>query len=149
MPAPIQPSDTGLDRFTKMLPADVTAAFISSKAALQSTFASEVQAYPIVITFLIILFLALFYFRWVTKIRNRWHLGFLVATSAVFAFSLADVQFASFLIDVLAKIHIPTVWINPLMRALSAVLPTLWTLIISQIALSALSDLAIDPGPKA
>lgn len=150
MPAPIQSSDTGLDRFSKMLPADVTAAFISTKASLVSAFQTpQQQVYPVVIGFFIILCLSPFYFRYVTKIANRWHRYFLVGTSAVFAISLANVQLASFLIDAIAALKIPTEAVNPAVSAMSAVLPILWTLLISQIALSALSDKAVDPGAPA
>ncbi|QOZ75331.1 hypothetical protein XH83_07685 [Bradyrhizobium sp. CCBAU 53351] len=133
-----------------MLPADVTAAFISTKASLGSAFqAPEQQNYPVVISFLVILCLSPLYFRHVTKIANRWHRYFLVGTSAVFAISLANAQLASVLIDAIGALHIPTENVNPIVSAMSAVLPILWTLIISQIALSALSDKAVDPGASA
>jgi hypothetical protein len=148
MPAPIQATDSGLDRFSKLLPADVTAAFISTKSVLQAKFDSEHEHFPIIGFFLIILALSPLYFRWVTKIENQWHRYFLVATSAIFAFSLADKQFSSCLSVTLASVNVPTVWVNPSITALAAVLPILWTLIVSQIALSALSDRAIDQGPK-
>jgi hypothetical protein len=149
VPAPIQSTDSGLDRFSKMLPADVTAAFISTKAALQSTFPGERLHYPVVISFTIILILSPFYFRYVTKVSNPWHRYFLVSTCAIFAFSLADAQLASFLIDVVAAANVRTEWINPMIKAMAAVLPVLWTLLISQIALSALSDKAVDAGTAA
>ena len=148
MPAPIQSNDSGLDRFSKMLPADVTAAFISVKAALLTSFNAELQHYPVVISFLVILVLCPFYFQHVTKINNRWHRYFLVLTSAVFAFALADNQIAAFTIDILSTVGINTVAVNPMVKALAIVLPILWTLIISQVALSALSDAAIDQAPR-
>jgi hypothetical protein len=144
VPAPIQSTDSGLDRFSKMLPADVTAAFISTKAALLSSFSAQLQHYPVVISFLVILLLCPFYFRYVTKITNRWHRYFLVMTSAVFAFALADNQVATFIISVLSMAEIPTVAVNPMVKAMAIVLPILWTFLISQIALSALSDKAVD-----
>ena len=148
MPAPIQSSDTGLDRFSKMLPADVTAAFISTKAALLSTFDAEMQHYPVVISFLVILGLSPFYFYYVTKITNRWHRYFLIATSAVFGFALADNQVAASLITLLSEMHVNTVAINPMVKTLSTVLPILWTLLVSQIAMSALGDNAINATPR-
>ena len=84
----------------------------------------------------------------VTKINNRWHRYFLVLTSAVFAFALADNQIAAFTIDILSTAGINTVAVNPMVKALAIVLPILWTLIISQVALSALSDAAIDQAPQ-
>lgn len=144
MPAPIQSSDTGLDRFSKMLPADVTAAFISTKAALSSAFDADQEHAPVVISFLIILVLCPFYFQYVLKITNTWHRYFLVATSAVFAFSLANAQVGTVLDKLLSRISIQTVWVNPTVDAMAAVLPILWTLLISQIALSALGERAVD-----
>jgi hypothetical protein len=129
-----------------MLPADVTAAFISTKAALTSAFEAEREHDPIVISFLIILVLCPLYFRYVLKITNVWHRYFLVATSAVFAFSLANAQVGTTLTHLLARMSVQALWINPTVDAMAAVLPILWTLLISQIALSALGDKAVDTG---
>ena len=131
-----------------MLPADVTAAFISVKAALLTSFNADLQHYPVVISFLVILVLCPFYFQHVTKINNRWHRYFLVLTSAVFAFALADNQIAAFTIDILSTAGINTVPSIRWSRRWRSFCPILWTLIISQVALSALSDAAIDQAPQ-
>jgi hypothetical protein len=57
---------------------------------------------------------------------------------------LADNQIATFTIEVLAKANVSTIAVNPMVKTLATVLPILWTLLISQIALSAISDKAVD-----
>ena len=150
MAAPISASDNGLDRFSKMLPADITAAFISTKAALLSAVPAETQHYAVFLTFLFILCLCPYYFRYVSKIDNRWHRYFLIASSIVFAFALADKQIAAFFGSIFGWIDKDGVFlkaasVSPIVAGIAIVLPILWTLLVSQIAMSAVSDKAIQP----
>jgi hypothetical protein len=148
MASPIQASDSSLDRFSKMLPADVTAAFISTKAALVTAMPGETQYYPIIGSFVLILLLCPLYFKYVSKIDNRWHRYFLVASAGVFAFALADKQIANFLGSVFGAIDRSGTILNatsvaPVVTGIAIVLPILWTLLVSQIAMSVVSDKAV------
>ena len=99
MAAPIQPTDTTMDKFTKLLPADVTAAFISTKAALVAAVPGSNANAPIFWTFLVILCLCPTYFKKVGKVVNPWQRTFLILSSVIFAISLANKELTGFFID--------------------------------------------------
>jgi hypothetical protein len=148
MASPIQANDNSLDRFSKLLPADVTAAFISTKAALVAAVPAETQSGPIFWSFVLILLLCPPYFKYVSKIDNRWHRYFLVASAGVFAFALADKQIANVFIGVFGALdkngtYLSAASVTPIVTGIAIVLPILWTLLVSQIAMSAISDKAI------
>ncbi len=152
MASPIQADDNSLDRFSKLLPADVTAAFISTKAALVTAVPAETQYWAVFFSFVFILVMCSPYFRYVSKIDNRWHRYFLVASAGVFAFALADKQIADVLISVFGVIDKNGSYLNatavaPVVTGIAIVLPILWTLLVSQIAMSAISDKGIRPVP--
>lgn len=54
MSAPIRPQDTAEERLTKLLPADVTAAFLSANAGLVAFFGEPGAAGPVFWTFVAI-----------------------------------------------------------------------------------------------
>src|SRR5215210_7118135 len=94
MSAPIKSGDTAIERVTKLLPADVTAAFISTKESLAAFYGDPLdRAQPILWTFAIILVLSIFYFRYYGKITSVSHIVFLCLSFVVFALSLANTDF--------------------------------------------------------
>lgn len=136
MSAPIKTSDTPKDRLTKLLPADITAAFLSCTSAIGAFFSTDAEsAGPIFWTFIAILIISPLYFRYVSGITNWFHIGFLIATFTVFAISIARVELTAYLsalnlggssesaIDVIA-----------------IVLPILWTYLGTQIFLAVLGQ---------
>ncbi len=145
MAAPIQSTDTTMDKFTKLLPADVTAAFISTKAALGAAAPGGNSNAPIFWTFLVILCLCPLYFKRVGKVVNFWQRLFLLVSSIIFALSLANKELVGFFID-LAKMYpglaISAPSIEPTITGLAIVAPILWTLIVSQIATSSFTEQA-------
>jgi hypothetical protein len=129
MPAPIRSSDTPQDRLSKLLPADVTAAFLSAKAGLDAFF-HEHASWPVFWTFVTILLLCVPYFIYVSKIKNVFHIAFLLLSFVVFALSIAETDFINVL---------PEAW-KILIKVAAIVLPFLWTFLISQIFLGALGS---------
>lgn len=137
MAAAIQPSDGTLDKFSKLLPADVTAAFISTKSALVAAYHGTDANLPVVLTFSAVLALCPLYFKWVSKITDTRQCLFLWLSSLVFAVSLSDKQITGLLIDfanAFPALNIPATSIEPSIKGVAIILPILWTLIISQIA---------------
>jgi hypothetical protein len=154
MASPIQANDNSLDRFSKLLPADVTAAFISTKAALVTAVPAETQYWAVFFSFVFILLMCPPYFKYVSKIDNRWHRYFLVGSAGVFAFALADKQVADVLISVFGVLdkngtYLKASAVTPIVTGIAIVLPILWTLLVSQIAMSAISDKGIQSSPAA
>ena len=130
--APISTSDSVTDRVSKLLPADITAAFLSAKASLLAGMGEPNADAAIFWTFITILLIAPLYFWFVSKVRNPPQLIFLALSFIVFAVSIADKQFTAFLgksitYDLEAPIRIAAI-----------VLPFLWAFIISQIFVAAL-----------
>jgi hypothetical protein len=131
----LKSGDTPQDRLAKLLPGDVTAAFLSAKVALVAQ--ANDQAYPYVFwTFVVVLCLCPFYFWFVTKAKSIFHTSFLTASFAVFAISIANVEFEAFF-----KETIP----QAVVRAVAIVLPILWTYLVTQISVAAL-DQQTPPG---
>jgi hypothetical protein len=147
MAGPIRADDTAQDRITKLLPADVTAAFLSAKTALVALFA-EYSATYVFWTFVAILVICPFYFWFVTKATNFLQIGFLMLSFVVFAVSIADTQFIAYL----QKLFPRSDNLGPIIQTAASVLPILWAFLISQIFVAAFGDkMAVRdaPGPGA
>ncbi|MHC4048969.1 hypothetical protein [Bradyrhizobium sp. 25ACV] len=127
--------DTPQDRLAKLLPGDVTAAFLSAKVALVAQ-ANDKAAPYVFWTFVAVLCLCPFYFWFVTKAKSVFHTFFLTASFAVFAISIANVEFEAFFKDTIPQAVI---------RAVAIVLPILWTYLVTQISVAAL-DQQTPPG---
>ena len=138
MPEAPATADGPRDRIAKLLPGDVTAAFLSAKAALISV-AGEQAAVYVFWTFVAILVLCPFYFRYVTRARNAFHVTFLTLSFVVFAISIADTQFTAFFNKAFAPADL-----QPPIKAIAIVLPILWTYLITQISVVAFNE---PPGP--
>lgn len=115
-------------KLAKLLPADLTAAFLSAKAGLIMAMGEPDADGPIFWTFVGILAISPFYFRWVVKARTRLQIVFLSVTFIIFAISIAQSQFASYLggFTALAGIAFP-------LAAVAIVLPTLWVFLVAPI----------------
>lgn len=124
--------DTPQDRLAKLLPGDVTAAFLSAKVALAAQNDDHVSTY-VFWTFVAILCLCPLYFWFVTKAKTIFHTSFLTASFAVFAISIANVEFEAYFKD-----SIP----QAVVRAVAIVLPILWTYLVTQISVAALDHQA-------
>ncbi|MGL9619889.1 hypothetical protein QRQ56_17900 [Bradyrhizobium sp. U531] len=124
--------DTPQDRLAKLLPGDVTAAFLSAKVALVAQ-ANDKAAPYVFWTFVVVLFLCPFYFWFVTKAKSAFHTFFLTASFAVFAISIANVEFEAYFKDTIPQ---------PVIRAVAIVLPILWTYLVTQISVAALDQQA-------
>jgi hypothetical protein len=97
MPDNPPPPASSTVQISKLLPADLTAAFLSAKAGLIAALGEPPADGPIFWTFIGILVLSPFYFRFVTKAQSRLHIAFLSATFIVFAISIAYKQFSAYL----------------------------------------------------
>jgi hypothetical protein len=132
MSGPIRKEDTPQERVAKLLPADLTAAFLSAKAGLITAYGESGYGY-VFWTFIAILLVCPFYFWFVSKAKNYFQIAFLCGTFVVFSFSIADKQFAGYL-----QGFQPLVGIGTVIDVMSIVLPTLWVFLISRIFLEAL-----------
>lgn len=131
-------NDSPQDRLAKLLPGDVTAAFLSAKGALvASTPADDVNKY-VIWTFVAIIVLCPVYFRYVLGITSRLHYVFLTLSFVVFGLSIANTEISAALRNVVPESAI---------HAAGIVLPILWTYIVTQISVSALKyeDSAVLP----
>jgi hypothetical protein len=145
MAGPIRADDTAQDRITKLLPADVTAAFLSAKTALVALFGEHAATY-VFWTFVAILVICPFYFWFVTKAKNVLQIGFLMLSFVVFAVSIADTQFIAYL----QKLFPQSENLEAIVRTTASILPILWAFLISQIFVAAFGDkMAVSdtPGP--
>jgi hypothetical protein len=114
----------------KLLPADLTAAFLSVKAGLLSALGDPDANAPIFWSFVGILVVSPLYFRYVVKARGPLHTLFLSATFTVFAISIADEQFSSYLTQFW--------WLGNIEFALTAmaiILPILWVFLVAPIVM--------------
>lgn len=129
MSAPIKSSDNAIERVTKLLPADITAAFLSAKEALSAYYVDPFdRAAPVFWTFFAILLLSPFYFYFYSKIKNVFHIAFLAISFIVFALSLASTDFMNFF----------PIWASTGIKVSSIVLPILWAFLISNIFIGVL-----------
>jgi hypothetical protein len=135
MAAPIRSEDSAQERITKLLPADITAAFLSAKAGLIAGAGGERASTYIFWTFISILILSPAYFWYVTRARNLLQVLFLMLSFVVFAVSIADVQFTNYL-----QTTFPDLKAELVIKVIAIVLPILWVFVISQIFVSALGD---------
>lgn len=136
--------DSPQDRLAKLLPRDVTAAFLSAKAALVTVAGEDAGVY-VFWTFVAILVLCPFYFYYVTQARSRFHVTFLTRSFVVFAISIAATEFIAYF----NKIFDPLDFEAPV-TAIAIVLPILWTYLVTQISVAALKnegDPLADPQP--
>lgn len=115
-------------KFAKLLPADLTAAFLSAKAGLIASVGETQAAGPIFWTFVGILALSPFYFRYVVKTRTRLKVAFMSATFVVFAVSIADTSFRTYLMSFSFLS-----WTDSVIKATAIVLPTLWVFLVAPI----------------
>jgi len=131
MGAPIRKEDSNQEKIAKLLPADLTAAFLSAKASLTTAYGDTASGY-VFWTFIAMLALCPFYFLYVNKVENRIQIGFLSATFFVFALSIADKQFSAYLSSFwfLASSGI-------FVDVAAIVVPILWVFIVSRIFLEA------------
>jgi hypothetical protein len=134
MAAPIRAHDSAEDRISKLLPADVTAAFLSAKAGLVQAL-GENAAEAVFWTFISILILCPFYFWFVTKAKNYFQVAFLCLTFVVFAISIADTQFIGYLQQYRLLANV-----GGSINVISTVLPILWAFLISRIFVEAIGS---------
>jgi tetrahydromethanopterin S-methyltransferase subunit C len=112
----IKTSDTAADRFAKILPADVTAAFMSIRAGLDALGESEATTKALVVCFFVILFLCPFYFRILMDVKSVLQNAFLCVSFVIFGLSIANHDFAKYLgpdwdfTVTVAAIALPVVW---------------------------------------
>lgn len=121
-------SDAPATKFAKLLPADLTAAFLSAKAGLIASLGETEAAGSIFWTFVGILILSPFYFHYVVKTRTRAQVAFMSATFVVFAISIADTSFRTYLTGFSSLS-----WTDFVIKATSIVLPTLWVFLVAPI----------------
>jgi hypothetical protein len=141
MSGPIRTHDSPEDRIAKLLPADVTAAFLSAKAGLVAALGEPNGDNLIFWTFIAILLICPFYFWFVTKAKNALQIGFLCLSFVVYANSIANTQFVAFLVQYPALTKI-----GPFLQSGSIVLPILWAFLISRIFIEAVGQRVITPG---
>jgi hypothetical protein len=115
-------------KFAKLLPADLTAAFLSAKAGLIASLGETEAASSIFWTFVGILVLSPFYFRYVVKTTTRLRIAFMSATFVVFAVSIADTSFRTYLTGFSFLS-----WTDFVIKATAIVLPTLWVFLVAPI----------------
>lgn len=122
--------------FSKLLPADLTAAFLSTKAGLIASLGETEAAGSIFWVFVGILVLSPFYFNYVTKIRTRRSIAFMSLTFVVFAISIADTSFRTYLANFsyLAPADF-------LIKVLAIALPGLWVFIVAPIIMGSEGDI--------
>jgi len=135
MAGPIRTDDTPQDRIAKLLPADVTAAFLSAKAGLVAL-SGEAAAPFVFWTFIAILAICPLYFWFVTRAKNVLQVAFLLLSFIVFAVSIADTQFIAYFQNICPQSD----KIRPFVQTASTVLPILWAFLISQIFVAALGN---------
>jgi hypothetical protein len=131
-------SDSPQDRLAKLLPGDVTAAFLSAKAALIASAPEDDAGKYVVWTFVAIIVLCPIYFRYVLGVTSRLHNAFLTLSFVVFGLSIANTEISAALRNVIPE---------SALHAAGIVLPILWTYIVTQISVSALKyeDSAVLP----
>jgi hypothetical protein len=129
MAGPIKAEDNNQEKIAKLLPADITAAFLSAKASLDTAYGDQANN-KVFWTFLAVLALCPFYFWFVNQVRHRWQVFFLCCTFFVFALSIASKQFSAYL----SSFEI-SAGIGPFIDVLAIVLPVLWVFVVARIFL--------------
>lgn len=92
MSTPISKGDSVSQRITKLLPADVTAAFIAIKSAIP---AANLPEEWILYGAIVIAILSPFYFFFVLETKNPIHIVYLIATYIIFSISIAYIEFGN------------------------------------------------------
>lgn len=126
MSSGIKATDSASDRFSKILPADVTAAFLSVKLGLEAAFGAGQDSWPIVYSFIAILAICPFYFAILMSVTNKLQNAFLCLSFVVFGISIASVDFINVL---------PTEFSVPL-EVVAIALPIIWAFLIAPMFLS-------------
>ena len=113
MSAPIRAQDSTQERLSKLLPADITAAFLSAKAGILALVSNPADtAAPVFWTFIAILVISPFYFWYVTNVKNLVHIVFLCLSFVVFAISIATSQLVAYLLSINLGIVDPDTTLN-------------------------------------
>lgn len=134
-------ADSAATRVAKLLPADLTAAFLSAKAGLEAAMNQTGSQGPVFWTFIGMLAVSPFYFRYVNKTRDTVHISFLAATFTVFATSIAYTSFIGYL----GAVSFLTAYnVNNILTAIAVVLPSLWAFVVAPTVLEKLKE---DSGP--
>jgi hypothetical protein len=128
-------TESSATRVAKLLPADLTAAFLSAKAGLEAAMNQTESQSPVFWTFVAMLAVSPFYFRFVNRIRDRVHISFLAATFAVFATSIAYTSFIGYLGGLLTGYNV-----NNILTAIAVVLPSMWAFVVAPTVLERLKE---------
>ena len=136
MAAPIKKGDTTQDRLSKLLPADITATFLSAKAGILTYVSDPIDSAPPVFwTFITILVISPFYFWFVSAVRNITQLIFLCLSFIVFAVSIASSQFVAYFTGMTIRgVSITSMALG----VITIVLPIVWVFLIAQIFAAAI-----------
>jgi hypothetical protein len=140
--AAIRTNDTPADQLSKLLPADITAAFLSIKAALLTALGEPGADGYIFWTLIAILIICPFYFWFVTEAKNALQIAFLCASFIVFAISIASKE----LLAALAQISPSMGKIGPTLTVTAIVLPILWAFLIARIFAAAFKSHLVTSG---
>lgn len=129
MAEPIKKEDNNQEKIAKLLPADITAAFLSAKASLDTAYGDNANGY-VFWTFVAVMALCPSYFWFVNKVRSRIQIGFMTVTFLVFALSIASKQFSAYLSSFwfLAGVGI-------FVEVAAIVVPVLWVFVVARIFL--------------
>lgn len=134
MAGPIKKEDSNQDKIAKLLPADITAAFLSAKASLTTAYGDNASGY-VFWTFGAMLILCPFYFSHVNKVKNRIQITFLSLTFFVFALSIASKQFSAYLSS-FSWLAASGIFID----VAAIVVPVLWVFVVSRIFIEAFGE---------
>ena len=130
MSSGIKATDSPTEKFAKILPADVTAAFLSIKAGLEAALGQGDDAHAIVYSFVAILVVCPFYFAILMNVKNVLQNVFLCLSFVVFGLSIASVDF----INVSPPQYATAITIA------SIVLPIVWAFLVSPMFLKVFGD---------
>jgi len=126
----IKESDTAVDRFAKVLPADVTAAFMSIRAGLNAIGESDTITKSLIFSFLAILLVCPFYFRILLNVKSWLQNAFLCISFVIFGLSIANHDFIKFMGP---RSDFP-------ITIISVVLPILWAFMITPMFIKVFGD---------
>jgi phage-related protein len=97
MSSGIKSTDTTVDKFAKILPADVTAAFLSIRAGIEAIGTGPAYTDAIIYSFIAILAVCPFYFRILMDVKSGTQNLFLCLSFVVFGLSIASQNVIDFL----------------------------------------------------
>jgi hypothetical protein len=133
MSTTISSQDNNAQRIVKLLPADLTAAFLAIKVGVQTAKLPEAYVFYGAV---LILLIAPFYFRVMLKVNNTLHIGFLLVTFAIFATNVATQEFGA-TCSVTFNFG-PGCW-NPIW-AISIVILPIWVFLVTPIVATTLGN---------